>query len=64
MVSIQVAIHLAVVLAIAIAVANYLYTTFYASLQYTYVAVTQAYAYPRDGGTEVKLCFAVGGSGV
>lgn len=62
-VSIQVAILLAVVLAIAIAVANYLYTTFYASLQYTYIAVTQAYAYPRDGGTEVKLCFAVGGSG-
>jgi uncharacterized membrane protein len=50
-VSIQVAILLAVVLAIAIAVANYLYTTLYASLQYTYIAVTQAYAYPRDGGT-------------
>jgi hypothetical protein len=48
-VSIQVAVLLAIVLTIAIAVANYLYTTFYASLQYTYIAVTQAYAYPRDG---------------
>jgi uncharacterized membrane protein YwzB len=48
-VSIQVAILLAIVLTIAIAVANYLYTTLYASLQYTYIAVTQAYAYPRDG---------------
>jgi len=62
-VSIQVAVLLAVILTIAIAVVGYLYTTFYSSLQYTYVAVTQAYAYPRDGGTEVKLCFTVGGSG-
>jgi hypothetical protein len=62
-VSIQVAVLLAIVLTIAIAVASYLYTTFYASLQYTYIAVTQAYAYPRDGGTELGLCFAVGGSG-
>ena len=62
-VSIQVAILMAVILTIAIAVAGYLYTTFYSSLQYIYVAVTQAYAYPRDGGTEVKLCFMVGGSG-
>jgi|GEM_PF-958750 len=62
-VSIQVAILLAVILAIAIAVAGYLYTTFYSALQYTYIAVTQAYAYSRDGGTEVKLCFMVGGSG-
>jgi hypothetical protein len=62
-VSIQAAILMAVILTIAIAVAGYLYTTFYSSLQYIYVAVTQAYAYPRDGGTEVKLCFMVGGSG-
>jgi hypothetical protein len=62
-VSIQVAILMAVILTIAIAVAGYLYTTFYSSLQYIYVAVTQAYAYSRDGGTEVKLCFMVGGSG-
>jgi hypothetical protein len=62
-VSIQVAILMAVILAIAIAVASYLYTTLYASLQYTYIAVTQAYAYPREKGTEVKICFMVGGSG-
>jgi len=62
-VSIQVAILMAVILTIAIAVAGYLYTTFYSSLQYIYVAVTQAYAYTCDGGTEVKLCFMVGGSG-
>jgi glucose-6-phosphate-specific signal transduction histidine kinase len=62
-VSIQVAILMAVILTTAIAVAGYLYTMLYSSLQYIYVAVAQAYAYPRDGGTEVKLCFMVGGSG-
>jgi hypothetical protein len=41
-VSIQVAILMAVILTIAVAVAGYLYTTFYSSQQYIYVAVTQA----------------------
>jgi len=62
-VSIQVAVLMAVTLTIAIAVAGYLYTTLYSSVQYIYVVVTRAYAYPRDGGTEAKLCFMVGGSG-
>jgi hypothetical protein len=59
-VSIQLAILLAVVSVIAIAVASYLYTTFYVSLQYTYIAVTQAYAYPRDGGHRGEAVFRSG----
>ncbi|MEM1598398.1 MAG: hypothetical protein QXP31_02115 [Pyrobaculum sp.] len=62
-VSIQVAILLAVILAIAFAVASYLYTTFNAATQYTYIAVTQAYAYPLGDGAGVKLCISVGGAG-
>ncbi|MGC9131111.1 MAG: hypothetical protein ACP5H5_05940 [Pyrobaculum sp.] len=62
-VSIQVAILLMFIMAIAIALAGYLYTTFYSSLQYTYIALTQAYIYPTSAGAEVKICFMVGGSG-
>ncbi|AAL63190.1 hypothetical protein [Pyrobaculum aerophilum] len=62
-VSIQVAVLLVFILAIAVALAGYLYTTFYSSLQYTYIALTQAYIYPTPSGAEVKICFSVGGSG-
>ncbi|MEM0277838.1 hypothetical protein [Pyrobaculum sp.] len=62
-VSLQVAILLVFILAIAIALAGYLYSTFYASLQYTYIALTQAYVYPAGSGAEAKICFSVGGSG-
>lgn len=46
----SVAILLMFILAIAIALAGYLYTTFYSSLQYTYVALTQAYIYLTSAG--------------
>mgnify|MGYP001770635765 CR=1 FL=1 len=62
-VSLQVAILLVFILTIAIALAGYLYTTLNASLQYTYIALTQAYVYPAGSGAEVKVCFSVGGSG-
>lgn len=62
-VSIQIAVLMPIILAIAIALAAYLYTTLYSSLQYTYIAVTQAYVYPREVGSEVKVCFITGGSG-
>ncbi|WP_245218336.1 hypothetical protein [Pyrobaculum islandicum] len=53
-VSIQIVVLMPIILAIAIALAAYLYTTLYSSLQYTYIAVTQAYVYPREGAQRLK----------
>ncbi|ACB39115.1 hypothetical protein [Pyrobaculum neutrophilum] len=63
-VSLQIAILMAVILTIAVALASYLYTTLQASLHYMYIAVTYAYVYPKGNGSEVKICFTTGGSGV
>ncbi|MEM0370580.1 MAG: hypothetical protein QXK71_06695 [Pyrobaculum sp.] len=62
-VSIQVAILISVMLVIVFALASYLYTTLYATTQYVYIAVTDAYVYPVEGGVEMKVCISTGGVG-
>ncbi len=50
-------------LVIVFALASYLYSTLYATTQYVYIAVTDAYVYPVEGGVEMKVCISTGGVG-